>query len=59
MKLLIGAMTASASCSAMANWELYRTVTLDGYANSIPGGSYYHELSIPSGVTKISSSELP
>lgn len=50
MKLLVGAMTIFASCSVMADWELYRSVMLDGYANSIPGGNYYHELTIPSGV---------
>lgn len=32
----------------MAEWVLYRAITLDGYANSISGGNHHHGRSIPS-----------
>jgi len=36
-------LTASviASFSAMADWQPYKTVSLDGYNNTVPGGNLY------------------
>ncbi|QIE99532.1 hypothetical protein G5574_18810 [Pantoea stewartii] len=34
----------------MAGWQPYKTVTLDGYNNTIPGGSFYNETNVASGV---------
>jgi hypothetical protein len=50
MKFLIVAAAMLVPGSAMAEWQLYKNVTLDGYVNCIPGGSIYNEVTIPSGV---------
>ena len=34
----------------MAGWQPYKTVTLDGYNNTIPGGNFYNETNVASGV---------
>ncbi|WP_240346735.1 hypothetical protein [Pectobacterium brasiliense] len=49
-KVLIVTASLMASCSAMADWKPYKTVTLDGYNNTIPGGSVYNETMVASGV---------
>ncbi|MCQ0033138.1 hypothetical protein EFP18_01500 [Burkholderia glumae] len=49
-KLGLFLTAALISSSAFAGWQNYETITLDGVANSIPGGNYYHELTIPTGV---------
>lgn len=45
-------LTASviASFSAMADWQPYKTVSLDGYNNTVPGGNLYYETNVASGV---------
>ncbi|EGT5666300.1 MULTISPECIES: hypothetical protein [Cronobacter] len=50
VKASIVAVSVIASFSAMADWQPYKTVVLDGYTNTIPGGSVYSETSVPSGV---------
>ncbi|WP_208456859.1 hypothetical protein [Burkholderia gladioli] len=49
-KILASAVVSVASASAMAGWVPYETITLDGYANTVPGGVPYNEVTIPSGV---------
>ncbi|MEI7256097.1 hypothetical protein [Dickeya dadantii] len=49
-KILVATASLLASYSAMAGWQPYKTVTLDGYNNTVPGGSAYNETTIASGV---------
>ncbi|WP_219953205.1 hypothetical protein [Dickeya zeae] len=53
-KLIISTSLAVASLlashSALADWQAYKTVTLDGYNNLIPGGSPYVEKDVQAGV---------
>jgi len=50
VKASIVAVSLIASFSAMADWQSYKTVTLDGLNNTIPGGSAYNENNVASGV---------
>ncbi|KTS30153.1 hypothetical protein ACTUSR_07360 [Pantoea stewartii subsp. indologenes] len=50
IKASIVAFSVVTSFSAMAGWQPYKTVTLDGYNNTIPGGSFYNETNVASGV---------
>jgi len=50
VKASILAVSVIASFSAMADWQPYKTVVLDGYNNTVPGGSVYSETSVASGV---------
>lgn len=54
-KLVVGSaacaiLTLSVSTTAMADWQIYKNITLGGMTNTIPGGSTYYEANIPSGV---------
>ena len=44
------AVSVVASFSAMADWQPYKAVTLDGYNNIVPGGNLYYETNVASGV---------
>lgn len=50
VKASIVAVSVIASFSAMADWQPYKTVSLDGFNNTIPGGSVYNETNVASGV---------
>ncbi|NUA43245.1 hypothetical protein HAT93_00882 [Dickeya solani] len=38
-KILVATASLLASYSAMADWQPYKTVTLDGFNNTVPGGA--------------------
>lgn len=50
VKASVVAVSVIASFSAMADWQPYKTVSLDGFNNTIPGGSVYNETNVASGV---------
>lgn len=50
VKASIVAVSLIASFSAMADWQPYKTVTLDGFNNTISGGNLYYENNVASGV---------
>ncbi|WP_237029088.1 hypothetical protein [Pectobacterium carotovorum] len=49
-KVLMVTVSLMASCSAMADWKPYKTVTLEGHLNTIPGGRVFTETTVASGV---------
>ncbi|WP_103160562.1 hypothetical protein [Pectobacterium odoriferum] len=49
VKVLMVTVSLMASCSTMADRKPYKTVTLDGYNNTIPGGGVYNETMVASG----------
>ena len=52
--LMAAGICAGMVSSVQAGWTPYKTVTLDAYANVLPGGNAYHEEVVAAGVYRFS-----